>query len=38
VMRSDTVVALPLAETRSAPLPSVATVATAIHRRVEAQP
>jgi formylmethanofuran dehydrogenase subunit B len=38
VMRSDTVVALPLAEMRSAPLPSVATVATAIHRRVEAQP
>jgi formylmethanofuran dehydrogenase subunit B len=38
VMRGDTVVALPLAETRAAPLPSVAGVATAILRRIEGQP
>jgi formylmethanofuran dehydrogenase subunit B len=37
VMRSDTVVALPLAETRSAPLPSVAAVAGAMLAALEAQ-
>jgi hypothetical protein len=38
VMRSDTVVALPLAQTRAAPLPSVAAVATAIGERLGTRP
>lgn len=37
VMRSDTVVALPLAATRAAPLPSVAAVADAMRAALEAQ-
>jgi formylmethanofuran dehydrogenase subunit B len=38
VMRSDTVVALPLAQTRAAPLPSVAAVAAAIGERLGTRP